>query len=176
MGPGIFTKYSKQVIGALLAVLALFAAVVLFYRLRGPVGGKSPYETVNDLYEWEYMTFESTQETYPADTEYVELYFRNDAPDGVVVLSAGSSPSFGYELEVWNNGAWYQMRARNQVCRWEGRTDIVDWNGGEQILACPVGRDYPSPLAAGRYRIVLPSCEHMHRAEVPLAAEFEVTE
>ena len=176
MGPGIFTRYSKQVIGALLTLLVLFAAVVLVYRLRGPVGGKSPYVTVNDLYEWEYMTFESLQDPYPADTEYVELYFRNDAPDGVVILSAGGSPSFGYELEVWSDGNWHQMRSSNKICRWEGRTDIVDWNGGEQILACPVGRDYPFPLAAGRYRIVLPNCQHMQRTEVPLAAEFEVTE
>jgi len=176
MGPGIFTKYSKQVIGGILAAFLLFGTVVLYYRFRSPVGGRSPYETVNDMYEWEYMTFESRQDAYPADTEYVELYFRNDAPDGVVVLSAGGSPSFGYELEVWSDGDWHQMRSRYQVCRWEGRTDIVNWNGGEQILACPVGRDYPTPLAAGRYRIVLPNCEHVHRAEVPLAAEFEVTE
>ena len=174
MGPGIFTKYSRQVLGGILAVFVLFGATALWYRFRSPVGGKSPYEMVNDLYEWDSMTFESTQESYPADTEYVELYFRNDAPDGVVILSAGSSPSFGYELEVWNNGAWHQMRSHREVCRWEGRTDIVNWNGGEEILACPVGRDYPSPLAAGRYRIVLPCCEHLKRAEVPLAAEFEV--
>jgi len=176
MGPGIFTKYSKEVLSTILVIFFIVAGVVTILENRSPVGRKSPYDTVNDLYEWEYMTFESTQETYPADTEYVELYFRNDAPDGVVVLSAGSSPSFGYELEMWHHGKWHQVRTYHEVCRWEGRTDIVKWNGGEQMLACPVGRDYPSPLAAGRYRIVLPCCEHMHRAEVPLAAEFEVVE
>lgn len=176
MGPGIFTRYSKQVIGVLLAILALLTVVILYYRLRSPVGGKSPYETVNDLYEWEYMTFESEQAVYPADTDVVRLRFRNDAPDGVVALAAGSSPSFGYELEIWDSGTWRQMRSHREVCRWDGRTDIVKWNGGEELLSCPVGRDYPAPLAAGRYRIVLPNCQHIHRAEVPLAAEFEVTE
>ena len=175
MGPGIFTKYSKQVIGGILAVFVLFGGVALWYRFRSPVGGKSPYETVNDLYEWEYMTFESVQETYSADTEYVELYFRNDAPDGVVVLSAAGT-HFGYELEILRDGCWRQMRSHGKVCRWEGKTDIVNWKGGEVTLICPVGRDYPSPLPLGRYRIVLPQCEHLHGSMVPLATEFEVTE
>ena len=158
MGPGIFTRYSKQVIGALLTLLVLFAAVALVYRLRGPVGGKSPYETVNDLYEWEYMTFESLQGTYPANTEYVELYFRNDAPDGVVILSAGGSPSFGYELEVWSNGNWHQMRSSNKICRWEGRTGesrfwpapwggIIPllWQRGAIALCCRTASMYSEP-------------------------------
>ena len=175
MGPGIFTKYSKEVLSTLLVIFFIIAGVVTVLENRSPVGGKSPYETVNDLYEWEYMTFESTQETYPADTEYVELYFRNDAPDGVVVLSAQGT-HFGYELEIWQDGAWHQMRTYSKSVRWEGKTDIVDWDGGEALITCPVGRDYSSPLQAGRYRIVLPYCEHLHRAEVPLAAEFEVAE
>lgn len=175
MGPGIFTKYSKQVIGGLLALFAVIAAVALYCRFRGPIGGVSPYETVNDIYEWEYMTFAPEQKVYPADAETVRLYFRNDAPDGVVCLSA-SGPSFAYELEIWHNGAWHQMRAYTKQPRWDGKTDIVNWDGGEMVLSCPVGRDYPSPLQAGRYRIVLPECEHLHSAVTALAAEFEVVE
>ena len=68
------------------------------------------------------------------------------------------------------------MRAHHEDCRWEGKTDIANWGGGEVTLTCPVGRDYPSPLQAGRYRIVLPSCEHLKNPIVPLAAEFEVVE
>ena len=57
MGPGILTRYSKQVLGGILAVFAIMAAVLLYFRFRSPVGGVSPHEMVNDLYEWEYMTF-----------------------------------------------------------------------------------------------------------------------
>ena len=175
MGPGIFTKYSKQVIGGMLALLALMAAVLLYYRFRSPVGGESPYGAVNQMFECEYMTFAAEQETYPADVENIRLMFRNDAPDGVVVLSAAGT-HFGYELEILQDGRWHQMRPRSKVCRWEGNTDIVNWNGGEVTLTCPVGKDYPSPLQSGRYRIILPQCEHLHSRIIPLAAEFEVTE
>lgn len=176
MGPGIFTKYSKQVIGGILAAFLLFGAVVLYYRFRSPVGGRSPYETVNDMYEWEYMTFTAEQERYSPDVEKIRLTFRNDAPDGVVVLSAAGSSHFGYELEFLKNGSWHQMRSHSKVCRWEGKTDIVNWNGGEVMLTCPVGKDYPSPLPVGQYRIVLPECEHLKRSHSALAVEFEVTE
>ena len=175
MGPGIFTKYSRQVIGGLLVLLALMAAVVLYYRFRSPVSGVSPYGAVNQMFEWEYMTFEAEQESYPADVENIRLAFRNDAPDGVVVLSAEGT-HFGYELEVFQNGQWHQMRSQSKIYRWEGKTDIVNWNGGEVMLTCPVGKDYPSPLRPGLYRVVLPQCEHLKNPIVPLAAEFEVVE
>ena len=175
MGPGIFTRYSKQVIGGILAVFAAFGAVLLYFQLRDPVGGLSPHETVNDLYEWECMTFEPEQAAYPVDVETVRLRFRNDAPDGVVCLSAGRT-FFRYELEIQRNGAWHQMHSYTDQPRWDGKTDIVNWDGGEITLSCPVGRDYPSPLKPGRYRIVLPECEHLHSPIVALAAEFEVVE
>ena len=47
MGPGILTRYSKQVLGGLLAVFAIIAAVLLYFRLRSPVCGVSPYEYIN---------------------------------------------------------------------------------------------------------------------------------
>ena len=173
MGPGIFTKHSKEVLSAFLVIFFIIAGVVTILENRSPVGGKSPYETVNDLYEWEYMMFVPEHEVYPADAEAVRFYFRNNAPDGVVVLSA-KGPHFGYELEIWEDGAWHQMRTHKKIVRWEGKTDIVNWDGGEILITCPVGRDYPSPLQPGLYRIVLPYCEHLHNPLVPLAAEFEV--
>ena len=42
------------------------------------------------------------------------------------------------------------------------------------MLHCDIAHDYPTPLRAGRYRIVIPDCEHMKRALADLAVEFEV--
>lgn len=175
MGPGIFTKYSKEVLSTLLVIFFIIAGMVTFLENRSPVGGKTPYETVNDIYEWQYMTFAPEHAIYPSDTEDVRFYFLNDAPDGVVVLSAQGT-HFGYELEIWQDGAWHQMRTYSKHVRWEGKTDIVDWDGGEVLITCPVGRDYSSPLQPGLYRVVLPYCEHLNSPVVPLAAEFEVVE
>jgi hypothetical protein len=173
MGPGIFTTHWKKVLGGCLGLLMAFLAVVLYYEFRSPIGRASPHERVNNLYEWEYMTFCTAQETYSADTEEINLYFRNDAPDGVVWLAA-VGPSFAYDLEIWQNDGWHQMRSHTEQPRWEGKTDIVNWAGGEAELSCPVARDYGSPLPAGNYRIVIPECEHMNRARTALAVEFEV--
>lgn len=173
MGPGIFTTHWKKVLGGCIALLAAILAVILYYEFRSPIGGVSPHETVNDLYEWEFMTFRASQETYSADTESIELYFRNDAPDGVVWL-ASVGPSFAYELEILQNGEWHQMRSKVEQPRWSGKTDIINWNGGEARLLCEISDDYMSPLPEGQYRIVIPECEHMKRTRVALAVEFEV--
>lgn len=173
MGPGIFTKYSKQVLGGCVLLILLIAAVQGYLHLRGPVAGLSPYETVNDLPNWEVMTFTAAQETYPVDAERIELMFRNDAADGVVWLSESGS-IFGYVLEIRREDGWHTLRSRTEKPQWDGKTDIVDWNGGEVVLSCPVGTDYPSPLTAGRYRIVLPGCTHLGGLPHALAAEFEV--
>ena len=84
MGPGIFTKYSKRVLGGVLALLALTAAAGLYIRFRSPVGGVSPYETVNDLCGQERISLTVQQNVYPADVETVQLTIRNDAEDTVV--------------------------------------------------------------------------------------------
>ena len=174
MGPGIFTRYAKQAIGGILAVFLLVAAAALYVQLRSPVGGLSPYETVNDLTDWERMTFTAARETWPTDTAAVELTFRNDATNGVVCLSADGI-HFGYVLEVWQEDGWHSLRtSRSEEPRWDGNTDIVDWNGGEVTLSCPIGRDYPSPLTPGRYRVVLPKCTHLNDLAKALTAEFEV--
>lgn len=177
MGSGLLPRYSRQMLGSILAIGAIVAAVLLCSRFCGPVGGPSPHETVNDLYEWEYMTFAAEQELYPADVETIRLYFRNDAPDGVVCLSTGTF--FAYELEFLKDGVWHSMRAKVERPRWwSGNgapgTDVVQWDGGEMTLCCGIARDYPTPVPAGRYRIIIPDCEHMQPAPVDLAAEFEV--
>ena len=133
MGPGILTRYSKQVLGSFLVVFAILAAVM--------------------------------------------LYFRNDAPDGVVWLSSQSS--FAYELEYRKDGVWHQMRPVVDHPRWSNTdgiptNDIVNGNGGEITLRCGISQDYPTPLQAGRYRIVIPGCEHIQHTPAALAAEFEV--
>lgn len=180
MGTGILMRYSKQMLGGILAICAIIAAVLLCSRFCGPVGGPSPHETVNDLYEWEYMTFAAEQELYPADVEAIRLYFRNDAPDGVVCLATRTL--FAYELEFLKDGVWHSMRAKVEQPRWwsdndtEGApgTDVVQWDGGEMTLYCGIARDYPTPVPAGRYRIIIPDCEHMQPTLVDLAVEFEV--
>lgn len=179
MRTDIRIEYAKQVLGGVAAVLAVIAAVLLYFRFRGVVGGVSPYETVNDLYEWEYMTFAAEQEHYPADVETIRLRFKNDAPDGVVWLS--SSASFAYELEFLKDGAWHSMRAKVERPRWSDNdtgappgTDIVKWDGGELTLYCEIARDYPTPLRMGRYRVVIPDCTHISRTGSALTAEFEV--
>lgn len=173
MGPGIFTKYSKQVLGTCALILLLVAAAQVYVHLRGPVAGVSPYETVNDLPDWEAMTFAAAQEVWPADTETVELTFRNDALDGVVWLSE-NGPIFGYVLEMWQEDGWHSLRSRTEQPRWNGKSDIVDWNGGEVTISCPVGQDYSLPLESGQYRVVLPGCTHLNSVSHALAAEFEV--
>ncbi len=178
MGPGILTRYSKQVLGGILAVFAIIASELLYFRFRSPVGGVSPHETVNDLYEWESMTFQAEQDEYSTDVDTIRLYFSNDAPDGVVWLSSRQS-TFAYELEYLKNGVWHQMRPVVKSPRWSDtgdipRTDIVNWNGGEMTLHCDIAHDYPTLLRGGRYRIIIPDCEHIERALADLAVEFEV--
>ena len=173
MGIGIFTTHWRKVLGGCAAVLVLSLAVVLYFEFRSPIGGVSPHEQVNDIYEWEYMTFCAEKEIYPASVEKVQLYFRNDAPDGVVCL-ASVGTSFAYELEIWQNGQWRQMRPEREHPRWDGKTDIVNWAGGELYFSCPVAQDYGSPLPVGEYRIVIPECEHLHRVHSAVAVEFEV--
>lgn len=108
------------------------------------------------------------------DTAAIELTFRNDAADGAVCLSADGI-HFGYALEIWQADGWHSLRTnRSEEPRWNGDNDIVDWNGGEVTLSCPAGRDYPSLLTPGWYRIVLPSCTHLNDLPKALTAEFEV--
>jgi len=177
----ISIRYAKQVIGGVLAVFALIAAVILYFYFRGPVGSRSPYETVNDLYEWEYMTVEIQQDAYPWDTEKVRIDFRNDAPDGVLVLAWHSSSQWVLEKQV--DGKWRSMRAtldrrgfnypQEDIVMGVGPSDVIKWGGGELAVICDLATCYPWPLESGRYRIVIPECEHMDDV-ADLAVEFEI--
>lgn len=84
MGPGIFTRHSKLVFGSILAIFALITAVQLYYQFRSPVGGVSPYETVNDLFEQDLLSFTIERDTYPTDVKVIQITLRNDADDIVV--------------------------------------------------------------------------------------------
>lgn len=166
---------------AVLAVLACGAAVGLYFWLRGPMGGVTPYGTVNDLYDWEYMTFTTDKTVYPVGVKSVTLYFRNGAPDGVVWLS--ESPSYQWYLERETDGVWHSMRAAVEIPQWRFREEdctlysmpsgMVNWNGGEFTWYCDIDNYYHTPLEPGSYRIVIPDCNHRddHGA---IAVEFEV--
>ncbi|WP_298022822.1 hypothetical protein [uncultured Dysosmobacter sp.] len=171
----------KSVVLAL-AILLCSAAMGLYFWLRGPVGGVSPYETVNDLYEWEYMTFTADQAVYPTDVETITLYFRNDAPDDVVILS--DHPDFQWYLERQTGGAWHTMRSKVEMPQWRFREEdctltstpsgVVRWGGGEFTWYCDIGGYYRTPLEPGSYRIVIPNCVHVRNTGSVLAVGFEV--
>lgn len=174
-------KWRRVLLAVVLAILLCSAAMGLYVWLQGPVGGESPYETVNDLYEWEYMIFTTDQAVYPADVETVTLYFRNDAPDGAVRLS--ESPSWQWYLEREEDGVWHSMRSTVEIPQWRFREEdctpysmpggIVDWDGGELTWFCDIGDYYRTPLEPGSYRIVIPDCEHLNDRGA-IAVEFEV--
>ncbi len=42
MGPGILTRYSKQVLGSFLVVFAILAAVMLYFRFRARLAACRP--------------------------------------------------------------------------------------------------------------------------------------
>lgn len=185
MGPGIFTKYSKQVIGGLIAAFVVIAAGLLCYRFRSPVGGVSPYETVNDFFEQERIAFTIEHDTYPADVEVIQVTLRNDT-DNTVVGPSLYCPN-EWLLEIWQDGTWHSLRldpeCGEKTVKWDfppeeygpnsGPSGIVNWNGGEQKYLCDIARYYKTPLEIGTYRIVFPEMEH--RDTAALAVEFEVT-
>ena len=130
MGPGIFTKYAKPVIGGLAAVLLCIAALALYYQLRGPVGGVSPYETVNDLYEQELLSMTTDRESYPEDVSSITVTLRNDASDYILIQDEPHTDEWVLEREV--EGVWRSLRTKNgETVRYIGFSGGVDWNGGE---------------------------------------------
>ena len=184
MGPGILTRYSKQVFAAILLIFAVMAAWALYFRFRSPVGGVSPYETVNDLFGQELISFTIEHDTYPADVEIIQLTIRNDADDTVVSPALYCPDEWLLEAQV--DGVWHSMRlsplTAEKYVEWEfppeeygpnsGPSGIVNWNGGEQRYLCNIAKYYQTPLQAGTYRIVFPKMEHRNTAA--LAVEFEV--
>ena len=171
MGPGIFTKYSRQVIGGLLAVFVFIALWAAYYHLRGNVGGISPYETVNNLYEQELLSMTTDRESYPADVSSIEVTLRNDASDYILIQDEPHSNEWVLEREV--EGTWRSLRTRgNETVRWFGFSGGVYWGGKEEIYVCDISCYYKTPLEGGIYRIVFPNM--MHQTSGHLAVEFTV--
>lgn len=184
MGPGIFTRHSKLVFGSILAIVVLITAVQLYFQFRSPVGGVSPYETVNDLFEQDLISFTIERDAYPTDVEVIQVTLRNDADDIIVDPAPYCLNEWLLEKQV--GGIWHSMRLSPQTAEryvnWEfpteeygpnsGPSGVVMWGGGEQRYLCSLAKYYQTPLEAGTYRIVFPKMEHRNVAA--LAAEFEV--
>ena len=171
MGPGIFTKYSRPVIGALAAVLLCIAALALYYQLRGPVGGVSPYAVVNDLYEQELLSMTTDKERYGPDVNSITVTLRNDASDYILIQDEPHTDEWVLEKEV--EGVWHSLRTKTKgSLRWFGFNGGVYWDGGEETYICDISRYYETPLEEGTYRIVFPNM--MHQTNGHLAVEFTV--
>lgn len=184
MGPGILTRYSKQVLGSFLALFVLVAAVVLYLRFRSPVGGESPYDDIFDQGKYG-IEITADEVVYTGQTAPVTVTVRNTAESGWVVPE--TIRPLEWVLETRVNGVWHSMRTQEKRIRWDfpkedkspnsGPSGIVK-EGEEQTFLCYVGDYYRLPLKPGSYRIVFPS---MTKELIPgstaygsLAAEFEV--
>lgn len=171
MGPGIFTKYSKQVIGGLIVIFASFAVCTLYFQLRGNVGGVSPYETVNDLYEQGLLSMTTDQASYSTDVASITVTLRNDAPDYILIQGEPHTDEWALERKV--DGSWRSLRTQwKEPVRWGMYAGGVDWNGGEEDYLCNISDYYKTPLETGTYRIVFPNMIHMTQGH--LAVEFTI--
>lgn len=171
MGPGIFTKYSKQVIGGLVLVIVCVASLAAWYQMRGDLDGPSPYGTVNDLYEQELLSMRADRASYPANVGSVEITLRNDASDYILIQDEPHTDNWVLERKL--DDGWHSLRTKNgDTVRWFGFNGGVYWNGGEETYLCSISDYYNTPLEAGTYRIVFP--EMMHMTKGHLAVEFTV--
>lgn len=182
MGTGIFTKYSKQVIGGLVACFLLLAVIPFYFRFRDPIAGVSPYTEVNNFFEQEKISFSVSKKVYSTTVAAVEVILRNDTEDTVVAPAPGCRNEWLLETRV--DGAWHSMRlspdCTEDRVKWEfpaeeygpnsGPSGVVNWNGREQRYLCNIAKYYGTPQEAGLYRIVFPEMEH--RDEAALAVEF----
>ena len=182
MGPGIFTRYSKQVLGGLLAFFAVIAAVFLYIRFRDPVGAVSPYTEVNGFFEQALISVSAERDVYSVDTDVIRVTIRNDTDNTVVAPAPGCRNEWILETRV--DGEWHSMRldpnCAEKTVKWEfpeeeygpnsGPSCIVDWSGGEQTYLCNIAKYYGVPQEPGLYRIVFPEMEH--RDASALAVEF----
>lgn len=169
-----------------MTVFAVFAAVMLYFQFRGPVGGVSPYTEVNDFFEQDRILFTIEHEVYPTDAELIQVTLRNDTDNTVVAPVPGCLNEWLLETRV--DGAWHSMRlsrdCSEKYVRWEfppeeygpnsGPSGVVSWNGGEQRYFCNIAKYYGTPQEPGLYRIVFPEMEH--RDEAALAVEFYMEE
>ena len=179
MGPGILTRYSKQVLGSFLALFVLVAAVVLYLRFRSPVGGESPYDDIFDQGKYG-IEITADEVMYTGQTAPVTVTVRNTAESGWIVPE--NYRTLEWVLETRVDGAWHSMRTTQKQIRWEGpdgQPSGVVKNGEEQVFLCYVGDYYRLPLKPGSYRIVFPDMSKVRPdggvyREIALAAEFEV--
>lgn len=186
MGPGIFTKYSKQVIGGIIAFFLLLAAVPLYLQFRGPVGKVSPYEEINAWGD-EQVSISTERSVYGLQEEVVQVTIRNDSESGLVI-PANYRPK-EWVLETKIDGVWHTMRTTEKYIRWDFPSEDKTPNSGpsgivkcgeEQRFLCWLGEAYRLPLDAGTYRIVFPDMEKETGASgtyrTVMAAEFEIVE
>ena len=198
MGPGIFTKYSKQVIGGLIAFFVLLAAIPCYFWFRNPVASESPYqeqsflENFADGERWEYekISLTAAREVYPTDSKAVEVILRNST-EHVELAPAVYLPE-EWVLETRVDGAWRSMHTRPDTRiknpDWEVPTEengleahpaAILKQGEERVYLCSLERYYRTPLEPGLYRIVFPSFEVMNVSAqtmtyTSLAAEFYI--
>ena len=184
MGPGILTRYSKQVLGSFLALFVLVAAVVLYLRFRSPVGGESPYDNIFDQGKYG-IEITADEVMYTGQTAPVTVTVRNTAESGWIVPE--NYRTLEWVLETRVDGAWHSMRTMEKRIRWDfpkedkspnsGPSGIVK-EGEEQTFLCYVEDYYRLPLKPGLYRIVFPSMtKELSSGAVAhgsIAAEFEV--
>ena len=184
MGPGILTRYSKQVLGGFLAFFVLVAAVLLYLRFRSPVAGESPYESFAQGEAG--IEIVADEVMYTGQTAPVQVTVRNTSESGW--LEPGPYRPLEWVLEVQVNGSWHSMRTTEKHIRWgwlpedgtpnSSPSGIVK-NGEEQTFLCSVGDYYRLPLEPGAYRIVFPDMTKVRPdggvyREIALAVEFEV--
>ena len=185
MGPGILTRYSRQVLGGFLALFVLVAAGVLYLRFRSPVGGASPYEPVSPPEEYG-IEMVADEVMYTGQTAPVQVTVRNTSESGW--LEPNPYRPLEWVLEVQVDGQWYSMRTPEKRIRWEWFPEDKSLNsepsgvvkvGEEQIFLCYIGDYYRLPLRSALYRIVFPDMSKVRPdggvyREIALAAEFGV--
>lgn len=184
MGPGIFTKYSKQVIGGILAIFVLFAAVALWYRFRSPIGKVSPYESINSWGD-EQVEIVVDEVFYAQQTGPLHVTICNRSDRGLVVPDNYRPKEWMLEIQV--NGRWHSMRTAEKNIRWDFPSEDKTPNSGpsgivkcgeEQTFLCYLSDYYRLPLKPALYRVVFP--DMLKEAggtgtyKTAVAAEFEV--
>ena len=116
MGPGILTRYSKQVLSGFLAFFVLVAAVLLYLRFRSPVGGTSPYEPVF-AHEAHGIEIVADEVMYTGQTAPVQVTVRNTSEWGW--LEPEPYRPLEWVLEIQVNGCWHSVRTTEKHIRWD---------------------------------------------------------
>lgn len=184
MGPGILTRYSRQVLGGFLALFVMAAAVLLYLRFRSPIGGESPYRIFDHAEQG--IEIAADDVMYTGQTAPIQVTVRNASESGW--LEPGPYRPLEWVLEIKVDGVWYSMRTVEKRVRWDWLPEEKSSdsspsgtvkNGKEQTFLCRVGDYYRLPLEPGLYRIVFPDMSKVRPdggvyREIALAAEFEV--